>query len=370
VAYLDLTYNKSTIWRTVSSFSQNMQQSRMSLITLTPYSALLLGGNSERFGINLRNFWNFNQQNNAFEDSTYFLTNEMYQSAWTVAQKSYKSLHNCFTYVTYAAVGWGNTAWSGQWDVLLRSRTMAGDSKLPARCDNGIPDLLPARQMAGITGVGYRLMVCGGYQSGQSVDNLCYWLDSSSSTPVWSNMAPMLIARSQFQLVTYGDVMFAIGGASSYTNQVDRWTKTQGWVNMANYPNLNIHAYCAVADDGYDAIYVTGGYVCVNGCQRYSNVYKYVVSTDTWVNFNGMPLSRVHHGCGIIRRRTDNHRLLFIVGHEYGSETFWYNLVVNQGWTTGMGLDLDWARSSWISITPYESFLAGGNTNRWGESDR
>ena len=372
VAFLDLTYNNSTSWKIVSSFFQNLQTWRMALITPTPYSAFLLGGNSQRFGVNLRNFWKFNQKNNIFEDSTYFLSNEMYQSAWAMTQKSYKSLQNCFTYITYAAVGWGSSSWSGQWDVLLRSRTVNVDPKLPGRCDNGIPDLIPARHNMGITSVGYRLMVCGGYQSGKPTDNLCYWLDTSLSSPIWNSMESMLIARSHFQLITYGDAMYAIGGVSSplpNTNQVDRWTQTQGWVNMANYPNINIYAHCAVADDNYDAIYVTVGIYCANGngCWQYNNVYKYVVSTDTWVGFNGLPWSRQWHGCGIIRRRTDNHRLIITVGHDWGSAVIWFNLSTNQGWYVSY-LDRPWARASWISLTPYESFIAGGNCDGWGES--
>jgi hypothetical protein len=345
----------------------------MTLLTPTPFSAFLIGGNSQRFGVNLRNFWNFNQKNNTFEDSMYFLNNEMYQSAWAVTKKSYKSLQNCFTYVTYAAVGWGSSVWSAQWDVLLRSRMLTGDSKKPTRCDTGIPDLVPARQMSGITAVGYRLMVCGGYQSGGSRDNLCYSLDTSLSAPVWNTMAPMFTPRSHFQLVTYGDAMYAIGGECSplpNTNQVDRWSLTQGWVNMANYPNRNIASYCAVADDGYDAIYVTGGVNCIDGsgCSFYSRVYKYIVSKDSWVDFVGMPLNRYNHGCGINRRRTDNHRLLFVVGHNSGSETLWFNLNTNQGWTIGANLDTIWSRANWISLTPYESFLVGGITDIYGPS--
>jgi hypothetical protein len=371
VAYLDLTYNSSSLWKTVSSFYQNLQTRRMALITPTPFSALLIGGNSQRFGVNLRNFWNFNHKNNTFEDSMYFLNNEMYQSAWAMTKKAYKSLQNCFTYVTYAAVGWGSNYWNAQWDVLLRSRTLTGDSKQPARCDTGIPDLVPARQMPGITAVGYRLMVCGGYQSGQSADNMCYSLDTSLRAPVWNTMAPMLIPRSHFQLVTYGDAMYAIGGDCSPfpdTNQVDRWSLTQGWVNMANYPNKNIASYCAVADDGYDAIYVTGGISCNLGCYFSGRVSKYIVSEDSWVSFDGMPLSRYNHGCGIIRKRTNNHRLLFVVGHNSGAETQWYNLNTNQGWTIGANLDTTWSRGNWISLTPYESFLAGGFTSTYGSS--
>jgi hypothetical protein len=350
----------------------SLQQWRMVMITPTPYSAYLLGGNTQRFGVNLQNFWEFNKQSNIFEDGIYYLQNEMYSSAWAMTKKSYKALKNCFSYVTYAAVGWGGSAWSGQWDVLLRSRTMAGDSKLPARCDTAIPDFLPGRMMCGITAVGYRLMVCGGWKNGWPEDALCFWLDTNSNTPVWNAMSPMPSARSWFQLITYGDAMFAIGGwrSGAATNLVDRWTLTQGWVNMASYPTLNIHRYCAVADEGYDAIYVLGGLVCTPGCGNTNQVFKYTISTDTWSGFAGLPWNRNDGGCGITYKRTDGHRWIILAGQDWGSELVFYDLTTNSGWTHYNYLTLNWARCRWISLTPYESFLAGGNTDAYGESTR
>ena len=370
VAYLDITYYNSTFWTITSSLSGNLQQWRMNMITPTPYSAYLLGGDNQRFGINLRNFWEFNKQSNVFEDGTYFLQMEMYASTWAMTKKSYKALQNCFSYVTYAAVGWGGNAWLGQWDVLLRSRTMAGDSKLPARCDTAIPDLNPGRMLPGITAVGYRLMVCGGWRNGYSEDNLCYFLDTNSNAPQWKTMTPMFLPRSNFQLITYGDAMFAIAGwMPSGTNQVDRWTLKQGWVNVANYPTLNLHRYCAVADEGYDAIYVMGGLVCSPGCGSVNQVFKYTVSKDTWTGFAGLPWNRNDGGCGITYKRTDGHRWMIHAGQDYGSEVVFYDLTTNSGWVHYTNLQVNWARSRWISLTPYESYLAGGN-NDYGESTR
>jgi hypothetical protein len=372
VAYLDITYSNSTIWTTVSSLAGNMQQWRMVMVSPTPYSAYLLGGDTQRFGVNLRNFWEFNKESNVFEDGMYYLQNEMYSSAWAMTKKSYKALQNCFSYVTYAAVGWGGKAWLGQWDVLLRSRTMAGDSKLPARCDTAIPDLDPPRAMCGITAVGYRLMVCGGFRNGYPEDALCYWLDTNSNTPVWSSMSPMPSARAWFQLITYGDAMFAIGGwrFGRPTNLVDRWTLAQGWVNMANYPTLNTHRYCAVADEGYDAIYVMGGQVCTPGCWVTRQVFKYTISTDKWSGFAELPWNRQDGGCGITYRRTDGHRWMIHAGHDWGAELAYYDLTINSGWEAYGGLTTHWARSRWISLTPYESLLAGGYTGSHGASTR
>ncbi len=365
VAYLDLTSSNVT-WINAYSLYNSYQQYRMTMITPTPYSAFLLGGNTQRYGRDLRNFWAFNQETNIFEASTFYLQNEMYGSTWAMAQKSYKALQNCFTYITYAAVGWGSEAFRPEWDVLLRSRTKAGDPKRPARCDTAIPDLSPGRQMPGIASIDYRLMVCGGWVSGQDTDNLCFWLDTNTTTPLWSTMTPMLVPRSRFQLITFGDAMYAIGGhAVQKTNRVDRWSLTQGWVNMANYPNVNIYAHCAVADEGYDSIYVLGGIYCTSQCYETNAAYKYKVSTDSWTNFYTLPWSRQYHGCGIIRRKADGNRLLMVVSHDWNRETLTFDLTANFGWKYYISLDQNWARPSWISLTPFESFLAGGYTEYW-----
>jgi hypothetical protein len=182
-------------------------------------------------------------------------------------------------------------------------------------------------------------------------------------------MAPMPVPRGQFKLITYGDAMYAIGGNAEvgWTNRVDRWTMTQGWVNMANYPKANIYAHCAVADEGYDAIYVLGGIYCASGCYQTAAVYKYTVSTDTWNGFYGLLWSRTWPGCGIIRRRTNGNRLMILIGHQMDSTVVSFDLTANVGWNHYQNLDQGWARSNWISLTPFESYLAGGNTQIFGD---
>jgi hypothetical protein len=369
IAYMDLTFYNSTLWTSTASLNGNRVQWRMNMITLTPFSAYLLAGDNQRFGWSLNNFWEFNQQNNVFESGTYYLQMEMYASTWAVTKKSYKALQNCVSYVTYAAVGWGGDHFWGDWDVLLRARTMAGDPKRPARCDNAIPNLLPGKYAPGIAGVGYRLIVCGGYASGSREDATCWWLDTNAQNPVWNRMASMLIPRSSFQLIAYGDAMFAICGLTpESTSQVDRWTFTQGWVNVASYPGINLNRHCAVADEGYDTIYVLGGIICSPGCNSISSAYKYTVSTDTWSSFPSLPLNRHDSACGIINKRTDGHHWMILVGHDMGSEIISYDLTSNAGWSIYASIQTGWARPWWISLTPFESYLAGGRTEAWGAS--
>jgi hypothetical protein len=170
-------------------------------------------------------------------------------------------------------------------------------------------------------------------------------------------------------LITFGDAVYAIGGASAQnTNQLDRWSITQGWVNMANYPNVNIFGHCAVADEGYDAIYVLGGVYCSDQCYQTSAVYKYTVSADIWTSFKPLPWTRQYHACGIIRRRKDGNRLLMVISHDWNRETLTFDLTANYGWNNYINLDQNWASPNWISLTPFESFLAGGYTENWGSS--
>jgi hypothetical protein len=57
------------------------------------------------------------------------------------------------------------------------------------------------------------------------------------------------------------------------------------------------------------------------------------------------------------------------IEQEWNSEVLYYDLSVNWGWRHYGWLSTNWARSRWISLTPYEAYLAGGNTF-YGESTR
>jgi hypothetical protein len=55
-----------------------------------------------------------------------------------------------------------------------------------------------------------------------------------------------------------------------------------------------------------------------------------------------------------------------IIGQDWQRETITFDLTANSGWNNFINLDQYWARPNWISLTPFESFLAGGN-NQWGD---
>ena len=113
------------------------------------------------------------------------------------------------------------------------------------RCDTAIPDLSPGRYWPGVTAVGYRLMVCGGFPSGSTVaahGKHCFYFDTNSTedSPAWVAMDDMPIARGYFEFETYDDAAYAIAGYSSgEISQVDRWSKGTGWTQMASYPFIN-----------------------------------------------------------------------------------------------------------------------------------
>ena len=91
-----------------------------------------------------------------------------------MTKKTHQSLHNCVSERAFAAVGWGGHTTNGaeylpEWSVLLRKRLNSGDPQYPVRCDTAIPDLSPGRYWPGVTAIGYRLMVCGGFPSGSNV---------------------------------------------------------------------------------------------------------------------------------------------------------------------------------------------------------
>ena len=46
--------------------------------------------------------------------------------------------------------------------------------------------------------------------------------------------------RAYYQLISYGDAVYAMGGHDgSELNTMERWTRGEGWVNMANLPYTN-----------------------------------------------------------------------------------------------------------------------------------
>ena len=46
--------------------------------------------------------------------------------------------------------------------------------------------------------------------------------------------------RAYYQLISYGDAVYAMGGHDgSELDSMERWTKSEGWIGMADLPHSN-----------------------------------------------------------------------------------------------------------------------------------
>ena len=81
----------------------------MMVLSLTPYTAFMLGVNSEHYGTKAENFWVYNPENYKFEDINRYVLNEHYWGYWTTTKKNFRIFNNCNAERTYVAVGYGGT---------------------------------------------------------------------------------------------------------------------------------------------------------------------------------------------------------------------------------------------------------------------
>ena len=363
VIYYDLT--KSVGWTFLSAVNGGGGQNSMNMLVLSPFSALLVGGYTTRYGHSLWNFYEFNQNQTRFEEGYYKLQNEMHWGAWATVQRSnyFRAFQNCVTLRKYAAVGWGgeynSTYYPPWWSVLLRDRwTSPNYMRRPASCHRIIPDLSPGRFAVGVTAVDYLLMVCGGHVYQGKIENICYSLDTNSDMPLWNIMDGMLMPRAYYELITYGDAAFAIAGYNGVTAipNVDRWTSKNGWQAMASYP-LSVDRLCAVADEGRGRIFSMGG---ANSMGVVSRSFYYTVSTNTWTELSGLYWAAANIACGIIRRRRTGNRMLLVTGDNV-SRTQWMDLTRfdNTGeskWNSFVGPEYANYYATIVSLSPYESY--------------
>jgi N-acetylneuraminic acid mutarotase len=366
------SFYSNIMWRAYSNSLLDNQVS-MRIVSLTPYSLIALGGETLRYGRNQRNMFYFNMDNRYFESGYNYLYSEMAMSAWVRVKRSYRSLANCISVVKYAAVGWGGATsstppvYTTSWDVLLRSRStsMMWEPNSPVRCDNVIPDLSPGKITIGITSVGYWLLVCGGYQYLREEEKTCNFLDTNQVNPTWETMEAMPRARGDFPFVTYGDAAFAIGGYASgiYLNQMDRWTRTKGWLTVAPYPAAGLRMHCGVADEGFDKIYSLGGIRCdsYNYCTSLNEAYQYTVSTNTWSTFPDSTLTYAASAiaCAITRRSYNGKRILLLTGNGVNYLQY-FDLVTGTTWSKLTSLLYSWTRPRMVAVNPWEIYLTGG----------
>ena len=328
----DLTNNEG--WTHISNLWSNYKKYYGMMVMLNPYAPLLLGSSTQTHGTSLRNFWEFNFDNNQFEDGYYYLQHEMLFGYWTTVDrdKLHRNLQNCLGFLTYVAVGWGGRTTSGsdyrtEWSVMLRKRSSSGQGKLPVSCHGQIPYLSPGKLEAGVTAIGYVLYVCGGYRYGHSYEATCHSLDTNSLTPSWSTITSMPVSRGYFNFITYGGGAFAIAGYNgSPLNRVDRYT-SEGWRQMSNTP-IYVHRQCSVADEGHNNIYMMGGN---NGSHVMTNAYRYEVNTNRWITISSLRWVIQNGGCAVITRRANGHRIIVLAGNNEHRRQY-FDLSTGGGW--------------------------------------
>lgn len=359
IHYYDLTNNDG--WYHASDLYGNYNQYYMKIVTLDKYTALMLGSHSQRYGTSLRNFYEFNQVTNRFEDYYYYLQNEMLLSAWTTVsrQRLFDTLANCVSERKYVAVGWGGHTSNGadyppHWSVMLKDRLTSGDPHKPATCHRKIPDLSPGKYAPGVTSIGYLLIVCGGNRYGHGQEATCHQLDTNSDSPSWSTMASMPVSRGYFEFVTFSDAAYAIGGYNGGVHsRMDRWTVTQGWETAAGYP-IATYRHCAVADESNNRIYSMGG------SGRRTNVYAYRVNQNSWLTMPSLYWGAENTACTIIRRKANGHKIMILTGN-WEIRTQWIDLtnyeagasVSWQPWVTPI---FHTHYSTMVALSDYENY--------------
>ena len=107
----------------------------MAMISLTPYSAFMVGGYTTSDGRRNINYWVYNPERTRFEKPLRFLQHRQNWNYWTRVGLGFKALANCEAERTYAAVGWGGTNQYTEWSVMLRKRWQSNtDTRKPATC--------------------------------------------------------------------------------------------------------------------------------------------------------------------------------------------------------------------------------------------
>ena len=163
---------------------------------------------------------------------------------------------------------------------------------------------------------------------------------------------------------------YAIGGndyGSGYhgtaLSYVHRIAEAGGsWETRANYP-MAIRENCIAADHGYDRMYSLGGY---DNSYKRSEVYYYTVSSNSWSHHSNLIwTSMTNVACNIVTQKDGTRWILAITGGYYG-RVIYYDLTNNNGWHHQSTLygDYNQNKMSMISLTPSDTFLLGGYTQR------
>ena len=97
-------------WHHVSN-SPMTHSGNIFMLSLTPYTAFMLGVKSNHYGTSTENFFVYNPETYKFHGINRYILNEHYWGYWTTANKNFKIFDNCNAERTYVAVGYGGTSY-------------------------------------------------------------------------------------------------------------------------------------------------------------------------------------------------------------------------------------------------------------------
>ena len=169
--------------------------------------------------------------------------------------------------------------------------------------------LLPGRLISTLVAIALVLAVaCGGADSSQAAPivrippspspnvspmapNAGAASETTETTPVWQQLAPLPFARSEVAVVALRGVIYVIGGLESSgrtTSRVEAYNPASDvWVEKAALP-LALHHVGVAAVGG--KILILGGFA--PGFEPVDTVFEYDAETDTWRQRTSMPTAR------------------------------------------------------------------------------
>jgi Subtilisin-like serine proteases len=203
----------------------------------------------------------------------------------------------------------------------------------------------------GVTCIGEKIYVVGGYDGQNSYNTLFVY---NTSTNTWESKSNMSGSRYKLGAAVANDKLYAIGGyTSTYSNKVEMYDPiSDAWTTKQNMPtsrgNLSVVSY-------NNKIYAIGG----NGSYSYyRNVEVYDPSTNTWTSKLNMPTARSSAGITVYNNK------IYVIGGYNGSS--YLNTVevydpATNTWTTKQGMPT--ARKEAAAITINNKILVIGGYN-------
>jgi len=280
-----------------------------------------------------------------------------------------------------------------------------GVSRISKSCENNhsIPDLPKGFTMAESAYVAGNLYICGGWNPERTkTASACYALDITHIDSDWREVARMSpqYGKEVFSMVAYGNKLYAVGGTQNghrvgyraiknceeYDPAANKWSKRSNF-----YGDWKISSGCIAADTETGRVYSLGGYSLDD---RHSNnnyhkwryeVFVYDYNANTWNHWTNMPVAREKHTCGIIKRISDEHKILFFTGGwfvyqnsdgplPYNDYDFYHAMQYDltnypdTSYNYTMVGTIKEIQLEYAIVSPYEGFIfkwAGGTTSWW-----